>query len=69
MYGNNTKVMDKYEVIFKYSDLSEREFIVLSLMTILVLFAGFYPNMFLDPINISTSHYLNMYSNSFYGSL
>jgi NADH:ubiquinone oxidoreductase subunit 4 (subunit M) len=65
MYGASSKVFNKYEVIFAYSDLSVREFFILLCLVVIVLFGGFYPNFILDPITLSTGHYIH-FSNILY---
>lgn len=48
MYGNSLAVLDHYEIIGKYMDLSFREFVLMFTFTFLILFFGFFPNIILN---------------------
>ena len=48
MYGNSFSVLDRYEIIGKYMDLSLREFTLMFIFTFLILFFGFFPNIILS---------------------
>ena len=48
MYGSSFAVLDRYEIIGKYMDLSLREFILMSIFTFFILVFGFFPNIILS---------------------
>lgn len=48
MYGNSFAVLDRYEIIGKYMDLSLREFTLMFSFTFLILFFGFFPSIILS---------------------
>jgi len=47
MYGNSFAILDRYEIIGKYMDLSLREFTLMSIFAFLIIFFGFFPSTIL----------------------
>lgn len=47
MYGNSFAILDRYEIIGKYMDLSLREFTLMSIFAFLIIFFGFFPSIIL----------------------
>ena len=48
MYGNSFSVLDRYEIIGKYMDLSFREFTLMFIFTFFILVFGFFPSTILS---------------------
>jgi proton-translocating NADH-quinone oxidoreductase chain M len=58
LYGNL-----KIQYLNKFSDLNKREVYVLGPLTIMMLYVGVYPDLFIDALHFSVEHLANIFKN------